>query len=134
MSVDYFSRIRMLASGMFDGRLENLGLHEYKTEDTNDTARMLTDGTNYVWIYINDDGEIIKLKTYGQNTASNIVDKLDNVLKTITESQEATLLSDRPSLPDHESIRLELRRTRPRMRPKNSNKTYKTRKSLPLFD
>ena len=57
MSTDYRLLRKASACDLFDGRLEEFGVREHvKPEATTETSRLLTDGRNYLWVYIDDDG------------------------------------------------------------------------------
>ena len=60
MSTDYRPLKEIAACDLFDGRLEELGVrvHVKQDENTGEEVRMLTDGRNYLWVYVDDDGPI----------------------------------------------------------------------------
>jgi len=55
MSTDYRLLRKVPACDLFDGRLEELGVREHVKPGAT-TERLLTDGRNYLWVYIDDDG------------------------------------------------------------------------------
>lgn len=68
---------------MFDGRLEEFGVREHvHPESTTERSRLLTDGRNYVWVYIDDDGFVACLSRYGWNAPGEILNALANVFET----------------------------------------------------
>ena len=57
MSTDYRLLRKVPACDLFDGRLEEFGVREHvKPEATTEKSRLLTDGRNYLWVYIDDEG------------------------------------------------------------------------------
>src|SRR5262245_2563674 len=63
MSTYYRLPKKVPACDLFDGRLEEFGIREHvKPEATTETSRLLTDGRNYLWVYIDDDGFVDCLK------------------------------------------------------------------------
>jgi hypothetical protein len=55
MSTDYALLKKVTASALFDGSLEKFGVHEHiKPDETSKDRRSLTDGRNFLWVYIND--------------------------------------------------------------------------------
>jgi len=67
MSTDYRILKTVLAADLFDGRLEEYGVREHRNEHTNDRARMLTDGRNFLWLYVGDAGEVEYMVRYMPN-------------------------------------------------------------------
>jgi hypothetical protein len=73
MSTDYRLMKTIRAADLLDGRLDALGVHEFISRDTTDTSKCLTDGRNYIWMYINDEGLVSGLSRYGGNVPSKIL-------------------------------------------------------------
>jgi hypothetical protein len=70
MSTDYRLLREVPACELFDGRLEEFGIHEHvKPEATTEKSRLLTDGRNYLWVYIDDNGFVGCLTRYAPNGA-----------------------------------------------------------------
>jgi hypothetical protein len=74
MSTDYRPLSPIFASELFDGRLEQYGVREHvKPIDkhghgTTEFTRMLTEGrSNYLWVFINDDGTVLCFTRYAPN-------------------------------------------------------------------
>jgi hypothetical protein len=67
---------------LFDGRLENFGVREAESGDATETSRCLTDGRNFVWVYIDDDGSVSTLKRYGGNAPGKILDAVADAFDT----------------------------------------------------
>jgi hypothetical protein len=59
---------RVAACQLFDGRLEEFGVREHvKPAESTATSRCLTEGLNYLWVYIDDDGFVCCLRRYAPN-------------------------------------------------------------------
>jgi len=58
---------KIRAADLLDRRLEELGVREQPSEDTTDKKKCLTDGRNYLWIYVDDDGFVNRLVRYASN-------------------------------------------------------------------
>ena len=70
MSTDYRLLGKVPACDLCDGRLEEFGVREHvKPEATTEKSRLLTDGRNYLWVYIDDDGFVGCLTRYFPNGA-----------------------------------------------------------------
>src|SRR5262249_33361506 len=70
MSTDYCLLEKVPACDLFDGRLEAFGVREHvKPDETTERTRCLTDGRNYLWVYIDDDGFVGCLTRYLPNGA-----------------------------------------------------------------
>ena len=84
MSTDYHLLKKVPACDLFDGRLEEFGVREHvKPEATTEKSRLLTDGCNYLWAYIDDDGFVGCLTRYAPNGApGKILNALANVFDT----------------------------------------------------
>ena len=63
MSTNYCLLRKVPACDLFDGRLEEFGVREHvNPETTTETSRLLTDGRNYLWVYIDDEGFVASSK------------------------------------------------------------------------
>jgi hypothetical protein len=84
MSTDYRLLKKVAACDLFDGRLEEFGVREHVTpEATTEKNRLLTDGRNYLWVYIDDDGFVGCLTRYAPNGApGKILSALAKVFDT----------------------------------------------------
>jgi hypothetical protein len=84
MSTDYRLLGKVPACDLFDGHLEEFGVREHvKLEATTEKSRLLTDGRNYLWVYIDDDGFVGCLTRYFPNGApGKILNALANVFDT----------------------------------------------------
>lgn len=76
MSTYYRSLQPILASELFDGRLLSFGIHEDVNEDTDHGQRCLTDGSNYFWAYVAENGEVAGFARFGLNDPSTIIDAI----------------------------------------------------------
>jgi hypothetical protein len=79
MSTDFRLLKRILASDLLDGRLEAFGVrervaldHESVLARTPETYRCLTDGHNYVWFGVNDDGCVGWITRYGLEDSDDL--------------------------------------------------------------
>jgi hypothetical protein len=83
MSTDYVPLKEIRASDLFDGRLGRFKLHEYlKPDETDEARRCLSDGRNYVWVYIRDDGNVAVLTCYGCNDPGGILASIAKAFDT----------------------------------------------------
>jgi hypothetical protein len=87
MSTDFRPGRRIFARDVFDGRLAKFGVDERRTPDEGQ-ARCLSDGQgNYLWVSIDDDGEVVDLTEYGLN-------KTDAILAAVAEAFETEIFSE----------------------------------------
>jgi hypothetical protein len=83
MSTHYGPFEKIIASRLFDARLEKFGVHEHVEPDqTTKNARCLTDGRNYVWVYIDDAGLVDSFARYGGNAPGKILDAVAETFDT----------------------------------------------------
>ena len=88
MSTDYRPLKKVSARDLFDGRLEAFGVREHlEPDDTTKTRRYLTDGRNYLWVYIDDNGFVGSLTRRGGNAPGKI-------LKAVAEAFETDIASE----------------------------------------
>jgi len=74
MSTVYRLLKKVPACDLFDGRLEDFGVREHvKPDATTEKSRLLTDGRNYLWVYIGDDGFVGSLTRYAPNGAPGTI-------------------------------------------------------------
>jgi hypothetical protein len=100
MSTDYTLLNRISARDLFDGRLEQFGVREhFNSALTTDRRRCLTDGNNYMWVHIDEDGIISDLTRCAGNRASTI-------LNAVAESFNTEIISeyDEPYLEFHHEL------------------------------
>jgi hypothetical protein len=80
MSTDYHLLKKVPACDLFDGRLKEFNVREHvKPDETTETNRCLTDGRNYLWVFIDDDGFVRSLTRYGLNAPGKILNAVANV-------------------------------------------------------
>jgi hypothetical protein len=68
MSTDFDPLKKIRADQLFDGRLDEFGIYEHvKPEETTSTKRCLTDGSNYLWVFVGEDGFVVTFTRYAAN-------------------------------------------------------------------
>jgi hypothetical protein len=88
MSTSYRLLTEISAQDLFDGRLEELGIREHAAVDSNERSRCLTDGRNYLWVYIDERGNISDLVRYAPNGApGKIMNAIGQVFETYIASE-----------------------------------------------
>ena len=88
MSTSYRPLKEISAQDLFDGRLEELGIREHAAVDSNERSRCLTDGRNYLWVYIDERGNISDLVRYAPNGApGKIMNAIGQVFETYIASE-----------------------------------------------
>jgi hypothetical protein len=92
MSTNYRLLKNVLASDLFDGRLEKFNIQEHFNDETKAQSRMLTDGRNFLWLYVDDAGFVSCLTRYIPNGApgkilSAIADAFDTEIVSEYEAQ-----------------------------------------------
>jgi hypothetical protein len=67
MSTDFrpLGPIRM--TDLFDGRLENVGVHQHHSKDTTSNKKCLTDGRNFLWVFSNEEGMVSSFTRWAPN-------------------------------------------------------------------
>ena len=76
MSTDYRLEKSVRAADILDGRLMAFGVQEQICEFTTETSKCLTDGRNYIWLYIDDGGLVGSLSRFGANAPSKILEAI----------------------------------------------------------
>ena len=56
MSTDFRPLTPIRMADLFDGRLEDVGVHEHHSKEATSGNRCLTDGVNFLWVYSNEEG------------------------------------------------------------------------------
>jgi hypothetical protein len=82
MSTDYCLEKKIPAADVLDGRLMAFGVREQMSENTTEASKCLTDGRNYIWFYIDDDGAVSCLSRYGGNVPSKILQAIATIFDT----------------------------------------------------
>src|SRR6516164_9573068 len=88
MSTDYVPFNKIRACDLFDGRLEKFGVREQLTDDTTETSKCLTDGRNWLWVYISDAGFVGWFTRYFPNGAPG------KILNAIAQTFETDIFSE----------------------------------------
>jgi hypothetical protein len=63
---------------LFDGRLENVGVHEKRCERTTSNSKCLTDGRNFLWVYCDEEGLVSSFTRSGMNAPQRILQAIGN--------------------------------------------------------
>ena len=87
MTTKYAPVKPIMASELFDGRLEEYNVRETARGDATDTMRLLSDGRNSVWVYINNDGRITDIVGHGANDPTNILGAVSTTCDTHIASE-----------------------------------------------
>jgi hypothetical protein len=82
MSTDFRLEKRVCAADVLDGRLNAFDIREHLTKETTEMAKCLTDGRNYIWLYIDDAGLVSSLSRYGRNAPSKILEAISTTFDT----------------------------------------------------
>jgi hypothetical protein len=82
MSTDYRPLKKILAPDLLDGRLEEFGIREHVTSDSTERCKCLTDGRNFVWVYVDDDNLVSSLVRYGANSPNKILSAVADLFDT----------------------------------------------------
>jgi hypothetical protein len=88
MSTDYRLITPILACDLFDGRLEEFGVCEHFSDTTTDRERLLTDGRNYLWLYVDGAGFVAGLTRYLPNGVPS------KILNAIAEAFDTEIVSE----------------------------------------
>ena len=88
MSTDYCLLQNVLVRDLFDGRLEEFGVREHFNDETTEQSRMLSDGRNYLWLYVDDAGLVRSLTRYMPNGVPT------KILSAIAEAFDAEIVSE----------------------------------------
>ncbi len=64
---------------VFDGRLEEFGIREHINDMTCEVLRCLTDGQNYVWLYVTEKGVLGGATRYGGNNEGFVLGTIARV-------------------------------------------------------
>lgn len=88
MSTNFRALDPILARHLLDGRLEEFGIREHFSDATNDRERLLTDGWNYLWLYLDDAGFVAGFTRYLPNGAPN------KILDAVAEAFDTEIASE----------------------------------------
>jgi hypothetical protein len=81
MAENFYPTSPVRFAEVFDGRLEPLGVREQRCEEADANSRALTDGTNFLWVYRNEDGTCSATRM-GGNDAGPILAALSTAFET----------------------------------------------------
>ena len=73
MSTDFILSKKVSFRDLLGGRLATFGIREHVSSDTSERSRRLTDGRNYLWVYLTEDGFVGCLSRYGDNSPGKIL-------------------------------------------------------------
>jgi hypothetical protein len=76
MSTDFRPLTPIRMADLFDGRLNDVGVHEQHSEDTTPNQKCLTDGRNFLWDYADEKGLVSILCKYGMNAPQRILQSI----------------------------------------------------------
>jgi hypothetical protein len=83
MSTHFRLSKKVSARDLFGGELEKFGVREHvKPDDTSERSRCLTDGNNYLWVFIADGEFVSSLKRYGMNAPGKILSAIAEAFET----------------------------------------------------
>jgi hypothetical protein len=88
MSTSFRPLRNIRATQLFDGRLEAYNVFEhFKPEMTITTRRYLTDGFNYLWVFIGEDGFLNSFHRFGGNNPNVILNAVAEEFDTYIASE-----------------------------------------------
>jgi hypothetical protein len=73
---------KIRARDLFDDRLEKIGVREQPTADTTETSKCLTDGRNYLWVFIDDAGFVSNIRRSGRTAPGKILNAIAQTFDT----------------------------------------------------
>ncbi|MGJ4899452.1 hypothetical protein ACQR2B_30970 [Bradyrhizobium oligotrophicum] len=82
MSTDFALSKKVTARDLFGGQLEKFGVREQVRLDTSERSRSLTDGRNYLRVYVGDDGFVGCLTRYGATAPEKIINAIAEAFET----------------------------------------------------
>lgn len=88
MSIDFHLEKPVRAGDLLDGRLIPFGVREHINELTGECTKCLTDGTNYVWLYIGHSGFVSSLTRYAENCPNKILECIATAFDTEVFSEQ----------------------------------------------
>ena len=95
MSTNFYFVKKLPAGDFFDGRLEEFGVREHigtdPTMPTTKTQRCLTDGANYLWVFLDDRGFVTDATRFYCSGANGPV---GDILCAIAEAFDTDIASD----------------------------------------
>ena len=82
MSTDFRLSERVHISDLLDGRLDRYGIREQVTKHTSDTQKCLTEGNNWLWVYLNNEGFVTGLNRCGASDGDKILSAIAEAFST----------------------------------------------------
>ena len=82
MSTCYILSKKVSTRDLLCGRVDTFGIREYASSGTSDGSRCLTDGRNYLWVYLTEDGFVGSLTRYGANAPGKILAAISEAFET----------------------------------------------------
>ena len=82
MSTDFRLSDKVSVRDLFGGRLQKFGVREHVNPETSEKHRILTDGNNYVHVYMADDGFVQSLTRYAGNEARKVLEAIIETFDT----------------------------------------------------
>jgi hypothetical protein len=87
MSTNYMLAIAVTAHDLLGVRLNKFGIREHLAAKTDEGSRCLTDGRNYLWVYLTEDGLVGSLTRYAGNASGKILDAIAEEFDTAIFSE-----------------------------------------------
>ena len=82
MTTSYILSKKVSARDLLCGRLDTFGIREHVSSDTSERSRCLTDGRNYLWVYLTKDGFVDDLARYAGNAPGKILAAISEAFET----------------------------------------------------
>jgi hypothetical protein len=82
MSTDFILSRKVSANDLFGGRLAKFGIRGHLASDTDERSRCLTDGRNYLRVYLTEDGFVDCLSRHGANAPGKIIGAISEAFET----------------------------------------------------
>jgi hypothetical protein len=82
MSTAYRLEEKVSAHDLLCGRLATFGVREHVASDTSERRRCLTDGNNYLWVCLTEDGFVSTLTRYRGNAPGKILAAISEAFET----------------------------------------------------
>jgi len=88
MSIDFRPLTPIRMADLFDGRLEDVGVHEHNSEGTTPDERCLTDGVNFLWAFSNAEGLVSTFTRWAPNGSP------EHILRAIAGTFDVDIVSE----------------------------------------
>jgi hypothetical protein len=82
MSIDYRLDKNVSASELFGAKLGKFGVREHIASDTSERSRCLTDGRNYLWVYLTESGTVGAVTCFGASVPGKILNAVAEAFET----------------------------------------------------